>query len=433
MLARFPLKPLLVAAEVVVAMALASPGQADSLIGPETKIRIDVFQWSAMTSAYEQWSALGGAFTVSADGSIDTPVVGVLDVANKEPGTIATIYAEQLRAKRGLVSPPEVTVQILEYAPIYVIGDVESPGRFDFRPGLTPLHALALSGGERKDETQGIGALLGRARAKSDLSEAENAIAFGQARLARLEAERTGAKTIAFAPMTSREVSAQYASELVDRERGIFEARARELARQQSSIGELRELLQAEIGVLEQKIEMSDRGIEAAQTELASVSSLVDRGITVASRRTDLERLLDSLQASRLDQTTAIMRARQSIAAATRDFDGVQDRFQTIVAQELQSEQANLEQAIIKRDLALHSLAVPGGEDLSDRDGAPQQPTYAVVRSNGGVVTTSPAASDALLRPGDLVQIEFDPKAIAIEPQAAMRDGLEAASISAAR
>ena len=233
--------------------------------------------------------------------------------------------------------------------------------------------------------------------------------------------------------MTSREVSAQYASELVDRERGIFEARARELARQQSAIGELRELLLAEIGVLEQKIEMSDRGIEAAQTELASVSSLVDRGITVASRRTDLERLLDSLQASRLDQTTAIMRARQSIAAATRDFDGVQDRFQTIVAQELQSEQANLEQAIIKRDLALHSLAVPGGEDLSDRDGAPQQPTYAVVRSNGGVVTTSPAASDALLRPGDLVQIEFDPKAIAIEPQAAMRDGLEAASISAAR
>ena len=37
---------------------------------------------------------------------------------------------------------PETSVQIVEYRPVYILGDVERPGEYPYRPGLTALQAL---------------------------------------------------------------------------------------------------------------------------------------------------------------------------------------------------------------------------------------------------------------------------------------------------
>lgn len=385
-------------------LVCVGPVHAQSLVVADTKLRINVAQWSPISGTYEQWSALGGDYVVSSQGTISVPVVGNLPVLGLEDHAIAMAYADALRARTGLVSPPEVTVQIIQYPPIYVVGEVESPGPYDFRPGLTALHALALGGGERLKKPED---LRDGVRADVDLRTAENAIALGQVRLARLEAERTGSAAISFPEIRSAYVSAQYAAELVERERTIFHARKRELDRQRAAISELRDLLKAEIDVLEQKLVMSDKAIATADEELASVSTLVERGIAVTSRRSDLARLLDSMQASRLDQTTAIMRARQNIAAATRDLDGLDDQFQTSVAAELQAEKAKLEELKLERQLALQLL-----EDAPDRKtltpaSAKAELVYSIVRMQDGARETLPADAATALLPGDVVRIEF--------------------------
>ncbi|WP_204313258.1 hypothetical protein, partial [Klebsiella michiganensis] len=87
---------------------------------------------------------------------------------------------------------------------------------------------------------------------------------------------------------------------------------------QTKSLSDLRELFTAEINVLEEKNKSADLGIAAAERELNNVKTLVDKGLAIASRQSDLERALADYRGQRLDQVTAIMRARQNITEATR-------------------------------------------------------------------------------------------------------------------
>src|SRR5213078_3671048 len=106
----------------------------------------------------------------------------------------------------------------------------------------------------------------------------------------------------------------------------IFAARAKSIERQTKSFEELRTLLDTEIGVLQQKITDSDAGIKALEDQLNRVKDLVEKGIAITSRQTDLERSIALYRSERLDNITAVMRARQAISEATRNADGVNDQ-----------------------------------------------------------------------------------------------------------
>src|SRR5947209_8453467 len=45
------------------------------------------------------------------------------------------------------ISPEEVIVEVVEYRPIYLNGDVAKPGAQPYRPGMTVRQAIALAGG----------------------------------------------------------------------------------------------------------------------------------------------------------------------------------------------------------------------------------------------------------------------------------------------
>ena len=203
-----------------------------------------------------------------------------------------------------------------------------------------------------------------------------------------------------------------------------FPAPSTAFSRQSKALADLRDLLNAEINVLQEKIKAADMAIQNAQKELNSVTVLVDKGIAVASRKSDLERLLASLQVDRLDQVTAIMRARQNITQATRDLDGLQDKQRTEVAAELQQEQAALEQALLKQSttqkllLDLLSSAAPSGDaDM----------LFSVVRSEAGKENVFAATEATALEPGDVVKVELDRPASAM-PQTTAATGETAAA-----
>ena len=106
------------------------------------------------------------------------------------------------RQKIGLVEKPEATVEIIEYPPIYVVGDVTTPGEYRFRDGLTALQALALGGGVFRSP-----AVRGRSndeiKLAGELQEIGTDIVRKTAKIARLEAEMSGATDIQFPTVTA--------------------------------------------------------------------------------------------------------------------------------------------------------------------------------------------------------------------------------------
>jgi len=78
-------------------------------------------------------------------GAIDYPFLGVVDSNGLTPEELSQ------RITAGLKGPylinPRVTVSISEYRPVFVDGEVASPGSFPYQPGLTLQQAITLAGG----------------------------------------------------------------------------------------------------------------------------------------------------------------------------------------------------------------------------------------------------------------------------------------------
>jgi polysaccharide export outer membrane protein len=379
-----------------------SPTLADSTpFAPQTKIRLTVVQWMPSKGQFERWDAIGGEYTISNEGAVSLPFLGSLSVGNLDNAGLTNEIAKRLQEKMGLAQTPAVTIDVLDYPSIYVVGDVTTPGEYKFRSGLSVLQSLAMSGGPLRPGARQRSQTITLA---GDLREIDHSLLRSSAKLARLQAEMAGAKEISFDQPPAADQ--QYAASIYDEERVIFQARASALDRQSTALVELRNLLKAEIDTLEEKLKGSDDNIQSVEEQLTSVKTLVEKGLTITSRQMDLERLLTTYRSDRLDLVTAIMRGRQAINETTRNLEGLSDTRRSEVASEVQAEKANLDQLRLKRDTTQQLLLeeLSNGSNVSD-SGEELPLTFTVSRRDNGQVNQFQASETTELAPGDVVKV----------------------------
>ncbi|MDE5813993.1 MAG: polysaccharide biosynthesis/export family protein, partial [Muribaculaceae bacterium] len=85
------------------------------------------------------------AYTVTKEGTIDFPVLGVLKVEGMTRGELAGFIKGEILG-RGLLKEAQVSVEFLNVG-VSVLGEVNRPGRFDLNSDqITLLEALSLAG-----------------------------------------------------------------------------------------------------------------------------------------------------------------------------------------------------------------------------------------------------------------------------------------------
>lgn len=88
---------------------------------------------------------LSGTFEVSSTGTVPIPLVGEI-VAKGRP--IADFrQAVAARLSEGYLKNPKVAVEIVNYRPIYVHGEVRTGGEYPYKGGLKIRDAVAMAGG----------------------------------------------------------------------------------------------------------------------------------------------------------------------------------------------------------------------------------------------------------------------------------------------
>lgn len=302
---------------------------------------------------------------------------------------------------------------VIKYPPIYVVGDVKLPGTYEFRPGLTALQALAVGGGENALDSGGP-ALPDRMELVANLRGLENSIMRTRIKIARFQAELSDAKESKFdlpAGMESREARAIY-----EQEKAVMTARSNLLQRQAKSFTELRDLLRVELETLDKKADSAEADIKSVAKELSLFKNMVDKGIALPARQGDLERMLRSYSAARLDVSADAMRAKQNISEASRNLEGLYDRQRTEVNIELQTEQANLDQMLLKREAAQNQMLriLAKQEKVSDT-GDPTVLAFSLDRLVDGRTREIAASSDTVLQPGDVLRVTRSPGSTASE------------------
>lgn len=109
--------------------------EANYQLGTGDKVLVTVFGHQDLTGEY----ALDGA------GEISMPLIGAVAARNLTSSQLA----EQLetRYRSGYLNAPQITVEVLEYRPYYILGEVNSPGSYPFTNGLTVMNAVATAQG----------------------------------------------------------------------------------------------------------------------------------------------------------------------------------------------------------------------------------------------------------------------------------------------
>lgn len=104
-------------------------------LGPGDKLHISVYGEEEMT----------GDQQVGPDGTVAVPLIGRV----KATGRSVVAVSDEIRAKLadGFVQNPSVTVTIIAYRPFYILGEVNTPGQYEYAKGMTLLAAVARAGG----------------------------------------------------------------------------------------------------------------------------------------------------------------------------------------------------------------------------------------------------------------------------------------------
>jgi polysaccharide export outer membrane protein len=88
---------------------------------------------------------LSGDIQIAAEGTIALPLVDNVKAAGLTVAELTDAVKDKLMA--GYLRDPKVTIQITNYRPFYILGEVRTPGGYPFVPGMTITNAVALAGG----------------------------------------------------------------------------------------------------------------------------------------------------------------------------------------------------------------------------------------------------------------------------------------------
>jgi polysaccharide export outer membrane protein len=90
-------------------------------------------------------ASLTGEYAVSPAGMIAMPLISHVPVRGKTTAQVQIEIANRLR--RGFLRKPSVAVEIVNYRPFFILGEVRRAGQFPYVSGMNVQSAIAIAGG----------------------------------------------------------------------------------------------------------------------------------------------------------------------------------------------------------------------------------------------------------------------------------------------
>ncbi len=130
------LSTLAACAETPVVVQAPNPvGSPDYYLGPGDKVKINVFNNPDIS----------GEAVLDSGGDIAMPLLGQVGAQNLTVTQLQTKITDLLN-KQYLVDP-KVSVEVLNYRPFFILGEVGRPGSYPYIAGVTVRQAVAIGGG----------------------------------------------------------------------------------------------------------------------------------------------------------------------------------------------------------------------------------------------------------------------------------------------
>ena len=354
---------------------------------------------------------------IDQSGMIVLPVLGPLNVLQKTIEDVRKEVIEVLKPKSlpqrsadGTENwtnfyPDQIIVDIVEYRPVYIDGDIASPGTQAFRPGMTVRQAVAAGGGYKLGRGEVGNPELTVAELSGRLDVLRIQYQESEIKAARIEAQLSGAKAIEVADVQRDPSLKPRRDEALQQEQKHLEALYTDQEKERASIKLATTKAAERMGYLKEQQKADQAGAAADAEELVRLKKLFDKGLIQITRVNDAQRAV-LLSATRALQTNAeISRLERDQGDLQRSLEKLADQSRIDLLANLQTESAAMTQMRAEMDSLAKQIAYVRQlrSDLVAEES--RRVTIGVTRSADGKAKTTGATEDTLLAPGDTITI----------------------------
>lgn len=352
--------------------------------------------------------SLTGLYPVDVDGNIGYPVVGNISVTGLTTNEISEKIAGSLSQH---IPGLTVTATINQYAPVFVVGDVKAPGKYQFRPGMVVLELMALGGGAGKAESPALTAGMQLISAQQEYVDLQMQITAMAIRRARFEAELNGTDFTYTLPdqAAANKETVALTQKMLDGEKTVFNVRRNNLAAERRALEAQAASYGDEIQTLQQSIKLHDTEIGLLQENVDSSKSLVDRGLAAKSNLRDMERDLSATRRAALELASFLARARQNQLAMEQRIANLEEIRKSEAATNLQDIDLNIARMERRSNTQLQAMAeIAKSSGNISAATLRQKLVFSISRIVNGSFQDIVANESTEIKPGDILRVELD-------------------------
>ncbi|WP_142593199.1 polysaccharide biosynthesis/export family protein [Pseudorhizobium endolithicum] len=254
-------------------------------------------------------SGLTGTFPVGPDGTIGYPILGNVDVLGKSLEAVSDRIREDLSSH---IANLAVAVAVKEYAPIFIVGDVQKPGRYEFRPGMIVLELFTLGGGLRETTALTDVSGLQLIQAQQDYEDMSLQLLSQEVRRARLMAELGGTEFSYSQAELGLGTDPNAVQKIIDSEMTLFRLRLARLEEEVRNLEAQKQHYVAEIETLEKSGVMRQEQFDLLSKDVDVSQELVTRGAASQAVLRERKRELLGMNQQLLEFGSFLARAQQN-------------------------------------------------------------------------------------------------------------------------
>ena len=347
-------------------------------------------------------------FTVGRDGAVQLPFIGSFEVASLPVGK-ARVLLEQTYVEREIFVNPSIELSIASFRPISVLGDVRSPGNFDYQPFMTAEQAVGLAGGPAISTNNEEARVLERRNLSGALNNLEFDLALAAAQYARVQAQISD-KAAAEWSDVPHDIQPGINRELFDehkiKEDQVIALAAQDVTTRRTLLTDAAGEARKRIDLLEEREVVLKQVLEVTRSELARVKDMAERGLVAKSSISENELKVSQAESGLLqlrEQRSAARVQLADINSQLSQFDSDREKNLLTDSQKywseinkLKSTRASLEDRLHLLDQWMNAATGLDTELLLE---------YQVRRREGGGVNNIVLKPYDELLPGDLLVV----------------------------
>lgn len=224
-------------------------------------------------------------FTVGRDGAVQLPFIGSFEVVSIPVGQ-ARLLIQKTYVEREIFVDPSIELSIASFRPISVLGDVRSPGNYDYQPFMTVEQATGLAGGPAISANNEEARVLERRNLEGRLNSLAFDLALVAAQYARVQAQLSDQDSAQWSNVP-HDIQPGISRELFDehkiKEDQVIALAAQDVTTRRKLLTDAAEEAQNRIDLLEEREAVLKQVLDVTRREFERVTDLADRGLVAKS------------------------------------------------------------------------------------------------------------------------------------------------------